>query len=323
MSTRRYRWRGVDPDDLNNLIEAGSGPTLEFLQRTPWTEVTVVDGTRDEDLDGFMEAQGYVVDATGPTIIVTAAGAYAVGTEQTVLVDATLGPVTVDLPLTTTRLGNDVLVMKIDSSVNAVTVTRSGGDTIDGSVTQVLTQQNDAIMLVADATTANWHISSSRRATDINYVNTAPITSTNVGDALTEIFNSDLTSIKIFVAGEAITAGDLLTFNTSGEVVRADSSIAGSNWEVIGVANETVLIGATIEVVTKSGACPIVRFAAAPAGALNGRLVFISSSSGLATATPPTTTGNTLFTIGTLQGADGATMTPVVLFRPQFIAHRR
>jgi hypothetical protein len=323
MSTRRYRWRGVDPDDLNNIIEAGSGPTLEFLQRTPWTEITVVDGTRDIDLDGFMEAQGYVFDATGPTIIVSAAGAYAVGTEQTVLVDATLGPVTVNMPLTVSRLGNDILVMKIDSSANAVTVTRSGGDTIDGSVTQVLTQQNDAIMLVADATTANWHITGSRRATDINNVNTAPITSTNVGDALTEIFNNDLTSIKIFVAGEAITAGDLLTFNTTGEVVRADSSIAGSNWEVIGVANETVLIGATIEVVTKSGACPIVRFTAAPAGALNGRLVFISSSSGLATATPPTTTGNTLFTIGTLQGADGATSTPVVVFRPQYIAQRR
>jgi hypothetical protein len=322
MSTRRYRWRGVDPDDLNNLIEAGSGPTLEFLQRTPWTEITVVDGTRDEDLDGFMEAAGYVFDSTGPTIIVTS-GPHVVGTEQTVLVDATAGAVSVDMPITTTRLGNDIMVMKIDSSSNPVTVTRSGGETIDGSVTQLLTQQNDAIMMVGDSSTANWHITGSRRATDINYINTAPITSTNVGDALTEIFNNDLTSLKSFVAGEAITTGDLLTFNTSGEVIRADSSIAGANWEVIGVANETVLSGATIQVVTKSGACPIVRFAAAPAGSLNGRLVFVSASSGLATATPPTSSGNTLFTIGTLQGADGATMTPTVLFRPQFIAHRR
>jgi hypothetical protein len=322
MSTRRYRWRGVQSEDLDNLIEAGSGATLEFLQRTPWTEITVVDGTRDVDLDDFMEQLGYVFDSTGPTIIVTS-GPHTVGTEQTVLVDATAGPVTVDMPITTTRLGNDVLVMKIDSSVNDVTVTRSGGETIDGSVTQTLAQQNDAIMLVGDATTANWHITGSRRAQDINYVNTAPITSTNVGDAITEIINNDLASIKLFTAGEALTAGDVLTFNTSGEVIRANSSISSAIWEVIGVANETVLSGATVEVVTKTGACPTVRFGSAPAGSLNGRLVFLASSSGLATTTPPTSSGNTLFTIGTLQGADGATTTPTVLFRPQFIAHRR
>ena len=125
------------------------------------------------------------------------------------------------------------------------------------------------------------------------------------------------------MAGEALTLGDLITLDIAGEAIRANSSIAAANWQVIGVSNETVLSGAAVQVVSKSGACPIVRFGAAPAGALNGSLVFISSASGLATTTPPTTSGNTLFTIGTLQGADGATMTPVVVFRPQFIAHRR
>jgi len=322
MSTRRYRWQGIAPEDLDNLIEAGSGASLDFLQRTPWAEITVVDGTRDTDLDGFMEQHGYVFDSTGPTIVVTS-GTHSVGTEQTVLVDASAGPVVVSLPITTTRLGNDVLVMKIDSSANPVTVSRSGGETIEGGATQTLSEQNDAIMLVGDASTANWHISSSRRATDINYVNSAPITSTNVGDALTEIVSSDLTSLKTFIAGEALIAGDVVALNSSGEAIRADSSIAGANWEVIGVANETALLGDSLQVVTKMGACPNVRFTAAPAASLNGTLAFISTVSGLATTTPPTSSGNTLFTVGILQGADGATMTPTIVFRPQFIAHRR
>jgi len=129
--------------------------------------------------------------------------------------------------------------------------------------------------------------------------------------------------VKTFTAGEALTIGDLVALDAAGDAIRADSSIAGANWEVIGVANETVLLGASVEVVTKSGTCPVVRFSAAPAGALNGSLVFISAISGFATPTPPTTSGNTIFTIGTLQGADGATTTPTVVFRPQFIAQRR
>jgi len=128
---------------------------------------------------------------------------------------------------------------------------------------------------------------------------------------------------KTFIAGEALTAGDLVALNTSGEAIRADSSIAAANWEVIGVANQTVAAAAPVLVTTRSGDCPIVRFTAAPAGALNGSLVFLSTTSGLATPTPPVAVGNTIFTIGTLQGADGATATPVVVFRPQYIAQRR
>ena len=322
MSTRRYRWQGAYSEDLDNFVEAGSGATLEFLQRTPWAQITVIDGTRDEDLDEFMEDRGYVPDTTGPTIVVSGP-VHTVGTEQTILVNAIAGPVVVDMPSTTSRLGNDLMVMKIDGSANAVTITRSGGDTVQGEVTQTLSQQNDAVMLAGDASTSNWNILSSRRAVDINYVSTPPATSTNVGDALNEIITSDLTSLKAFTAGESLTTGDLVTFNTSGEVVRANSSIAGANWEVIGVAHETVLSGATVQVMTKTGSCPNVRFTAVPAASFNGRLVFISPSSGLATTIPPTSSGNTVFTIGTLQGADGATATPTVLFRPQLIAHRR
>jgi len=324
MSTRRYRWQGTTPANLDDFIEIGSGATLDFFQRTPWTEITVVDGTRDVDLDDFMAAQGYVFDTTGPTVVVTAAGPYVVGTEQVVLVDATAGPVTVTMPLTTTRLGNDVQVQKIDASANAVTVTRSGAETIDGAVSQVLALQGDALWLVADPTNTEWQINQSRIARDITFDSSGltTLTADNVQDAITDILTGDLTSIQVFTSGEALTAGDLLTLDSAGDVIRADSSIGTANYEVIGVSAQTVGIGVLVQVVTHTGALPSVRFTAAPAGALNGRLVFLSTSTGLASIAPPGAGGNAIFTIGTLQGANGVTATPKVVFRPQLIALR-
>lgn len=321
MSTRRYRLLGVDPDDLDNLIEAGSGATLDLLAKALWTEVTVTDGTRDVDLDDFMGMLGYTPDTTGPTIIVNAN--HSVGTESIVLVNASGGPVQVDLSLTANRLGNDVLVMKIDSSSNAVTVARTGADTIGGATTQTLQQGGESLFLVANATTTDWSIVASTRSIDSYYDNTGTLfTSTNVQDAISEVLTSDLTSIKMFTSGEVLAVGDVLALNTSGEVILADSSIASGNWQVVGVSKEAVAASAPVQVFTKSGSFPNVRFGSAPASSLNGSLVFLDTTTGQASVTPPATTGNTFFTIGTLNGANGVTTTPTIVFRPQFIAHR-
>jgi len=322
MSTRRYRLLGVDPDDLNDLVEAASGSSLNLLAKALWAEVTVADGTRDIDLDDYMATLGYTPDTTGPTIVITS-GPHSVGTESTVLVDATAGPITVDIPLLSARYGNDVTVMKIDSSSNAVTVSRSGADTIQGVTTQTLLQGGEALLLVANETNTDWNIAASTRALDSYYDNTGTtITATNVQDALSDILVGDATSCLLFTAGENLTAGDLVVLNTSGEVVRADSSIAGGNWRVMGVAKATVLSGAQVAVSTKAGAMPNVRFGTPPGAASNGSLVFLSTTSGVATTTPPVTSGNTIYRIGFLQGADGATTTPAVLFFPQFTAQR-
>lgn len=148
------------------------------------------------------------------------------------------------------------------------------------------------------------------------------------GDVLTTDGAGNLTfqpvgSTETFTSGEAITTGDLLALDTAGDVIRANSSIAAGNYEVIGVSTQTVGSGVPVQVVTHSGVVTNVNFTAAPAAASNGTLVFLSTSSGLASTTPPSPPGgNTFFTIGTLQGADGVTTSPAVVFRPQFLAHR-
>lgn len=323
MSTRRYRWSGTSSSDIDNLVEAGAGATLDFQQRTPWTEITVADSTRDTDLDEFMEAQGYVFDPTGPVLLINS-GPHVVGTEQAVFVDATAGPITVTVPLVSSRLGNDVLVQKVDATANAITVLRSGSDTIAGSATQTLSLQGDALRLSADGTTSDWRIAHSRRARDITFDSSGlpTLSADDVQEAISDILTFDLASIEVFTSGEALAAGDLLALDSSGDAVRASSSIGSANYEVIGVSNQTVGTGVPVQVITHTGTVRGVNFTSAPPASSNGSLVFLSTSPGQANTAPPGVGGNVIFTIGTLQGADGATTSPTVVFRPQLIAFR-
>ncbi|GAF96252.1 unnamed protein product, partial [marine sediment metagenome] len=59
-----------------------------------------------------------------------------------------------------------------------------------------------------------------------------------------------------------------------------------------------------------------------PGAASNGSPVFVSATAGVATLTAPTGSGNVVYLLGILQGADGADTSPLVLFQPQFIAVR-
>jgi hypothetical protein len=71
--------------------------------------------------------------------------------------DATSGTVTVTLPDATTVIaGTHYVVKKIDSSVNAVTVATTGGQTIDGSGTYSLAIQWKYVEVVSNG--SNWYV---------------------------------------------------------------------------------------------------------------------------------------------------------------------
>lgn len=55
--------------------------------------------------------------------------------------DATTGAITITLPTTSLAAGRQLLIKKIDSGVNAVTVAASGSDTIEGAATISLAVQ--------------------------------------------------------------------------------------------------------------------------------------------------------------------------------------
>jgi hypothetical protein len=98
--------------------------------------------------DWFVE--GSVVSGA----VVSKTGAYTVtGNDDLITVDATAGAVTISLmPGASTTKGQVFTVKKMDSSVNAVTVTRVTNGTIDGVNSILLRDQWDSVTLRADGT---------------------------------------------------------------------------------------------------------------------------------------------------------------------------
>lgn len=66
------------------------------------------------------------------------------------LVDASGGPETVNLPTAATMENRVLNIKKIDSSMNAVTIDGDGSETIDGALTVVLTDQWENLELMCD-----------------------------------------------------------------------------------------------------------------------------------------------------------------------------
>jgi hypothetical protein len=83
---------------------------------------------------------------------VTTTGTAALGFDKC---DATSAPIILTLPVTPVT-GAVVIAKKIDTSANAVTVTKGLGSLIDGATTYVLAAQYDAVSVVYDGT--NWNV---------------------------------------------------------------------------------------------------------------------------------------------------------------------
>lgn len=82
---------------------------------------------------------------------------YSVGaTDEMILVNASGGAVTVNLPAAASNTGRKLKIKKTDSSVNLVTIDGNSSETIDGDLTLDIVSQYDCYSLVCDG--SNWHI---------------------------------------------------------------------------------------------------------------------------------------------------------------------
>lgn len=76
---------------------------------------------------------------------------------ELILVDATSGATTVNLPAAISNPGKVYEIKKIDSSTNAITIDPYATETVDGSTTTTLNTQFELLRLICDGT--NWNIS--------------------------------------------------------------------------------------------------------------------------------------------------------------------
>jgi hypothetical protein len=124
-----------------NGIYVGDSTTAPTVNSTGSITVTSLNGS------GALSAHLSTTTAASYTIL---------STDYTVTANATSNVVAITLPLASAQSGRILNVKKTDSSVNAVTVNRSGSDLIDGQTSVSLGTQYQSITIQSDGT--NWNI---------------------------------------------------------------------------------------------------------------------------------------------------------------------
>lgn len=115
--------------------------------RITYTEKPIVKYFPMYDLVG-----GGVTDNTPVTLSLTTVSTDYTLTvaDEVVAVDAANGPVTVTLPPAHGLEGKELVIKKVDATVNVVTVDGAGADLIDGQSTQTLIAPQEALSVVSD-----------------------------------------------------------------------------------------------------------------------------------------------------------------------------
>ena len=91
-----------------------------------------------------------------PSVVTVTSNFTASDINSVVLVDATSGAKTITVPTASSMNGKQLKFKKIDASANAVTISASGSEKIDGASTKSLATQNKYTAIVSDG--SNWHI---------------------------------------------------------------------------------------------------------------------------------------------------------------------
>ena len=89
------------------------------------------------------------VYAPGQNVRQTAVNTVATESDYLILCDCSAGGIAVSL-FSATKAGRTLVIVKVDSSGNAVTVTPFGNDTIESAASKTLTAQYDKVILTAN-----------------------------------------------------------------------------------------------------------------------------------------------------------------------------
>jgi hypothetical protein len=110
--------------------------------------------------------------------------------------------------------------------------------------------------------------------------------------------------------------------NNNGNIELASAkSLDPNNARIVGSSYKNYSIGETAELSSSAGKLISVRFSTPPLQSSNGSPVFLSETPGEGTLIPPNDSGTIIFLIGILQGADGISLTPNVVFQPKLEAY--
>jgi len=231
----------------------------------------------------------YSVESVDDTALIvrdqhhTATGSIVIGTYHHA--DATSGAIALTLPLASGIAGRILIITKEDSSTNAVTVTRAGSDTINGSTTFVLTEQYDTVILVTDETTDDvWTVAGYYSASGTG----------GGSSSVVDLENGNAGSIVI---------GEPVYSSASGEVNEAKADAVSTSY-VIGLVADTTIATAATGSIAVGGVLEATTgqwdtVTGGSGGLTFGDKYFLSAAAAARlTKTAPSTSGDVVFLVG-------------------------
>jgi len=144
-----------DDDGIIDTSALGSGTannTTYLRGDNSW--VTISGGGLLNEANTWTEEQHFGAISTAYEEV--SAGTTLDATHQLVAVNAIGGEIMITLPAAAGCTGRKYNIMKADSSANTVTIDGDGSETINGSLTNVLSAQYSAVTLVSNG--SGWYV---------------------------------------------------------------------------------------------------------------------------------------------------------------------
>lgn len=130
---------------MPNKVSLRQYATNEYSRQSYNNVLTTLEMSLNRSADGFLTP---VRRLSANTTLNT--------NDNIVLVDSTVAAITITLPIALESEQKTIIIKKIDSSVNAVTVAAQGTSTIDGVASRSISAQYGTLRLTAFA--GNWHL---------------------------------------------------------------------------------------------------------------------------------------------------------------------
>jgi hypothetical protein len=143
----------------DGIVKIGSGSAADIAFIGNWTtRMTIKNSSGRVGIGtGDPNAMLQIVGGISTAVTATSASSLTLGVSNSVvLVDATDGTRTINLPTAVGNAGREYTIKKVDSSVNAVAVTGNSSQTVDGATPYNLTAQYQFVRIVSDG--ANWMV---------------------------------------------------------------------------------------------------------------------------------------------------------------------
>lgn len=145
---------GIRASGVSTLSATG----CRFSETVPVLETAATVTGKYASNDGFTNSVivGTTSTVDGHHVRTVAGNTTLTINDETVLVNAAGGPVTITLPVVTTVPFTKYNIKKIDATANAVTIQGTGGQLIDGAATQSITTQYVSLSPESDNVSAWW-----------------------------------------------------------------------------------------------------------------------------------------------------------------------